>query len=73
MIEANTCYLLTWQSPPRPPAHPRAMIGKSKSATIEDALRFFKNQAPDNLFISLEKITTVREDFSEIFIQLGAK
>lgn len=72
-MEANTHYILTWQSPPRLPAHPRIMVGKQGFNTIELALKFFKKQASDNLFISLEKVTTVSEDFSEVFINLGVK
>ena len=72
-MNVRTYYVLTWQSPPRLPAHPRIMVGKQGFETIEKALNFFKKQAPDNLFINLEKVTEVSEDFSEIFIQLGAK
>lgn len=72
-MNVRTYYVLTWQSPPRLPAHPRVMVGKQGFETIDKALIFFKKQGPDNLFINLEKVTESSEDFSEIFIQLGAK
>lgn len=61
-------YLLQWRAAPRPPVHPNSMVGTQGFPTAMAASAFFKKLSPDAEFIGLTKVTTTREDVSDLII-----
>jgi hypothetical protein len=48
-----TRFVLTWIAAPRPPAHPKEMVGRQSFETFGKAVKFFENLAPDAKFVSI--------------------
>ena len=64
-INSKAVWELVWISGARPPVHPEPMRARQAFKSLDAALTFFVNLAPDVIFESLTLVIEERKDFSE--------
>ena len=53
---AEISFVLEWTAAPRPPVHPKPMVGQQVFATMEKVLTFFAKQPADATFGTLREV-----------------